>query len=510
MKKPAFLSADWVKQYFGPLLLLILSLSFLVRVYQLQVPSTYIFDEVYHAVTAKLMAKNDPRAFEWWNEAPEPNTSVDWLHPPYAKYTQAASMLVFGQNSFGWRFSSAVVGVGVIALTAAVAVKLFGDHRLALLAALLASFDGLLLVQSRIAMNDIHVSFMILLTIWCYLHFRQFKQLRWLVITGIAAGVAIGTKWSGIFILGWVGIWESLTWLHHWLSQKQFQLKKMLGHALSFGLSRAVFLLLVPLIMYVLAYWQMFFLHGKSFICWQNQPVQGQCYTLYHQNPDTLAYEDTGVLLSHFQELHRQIWGYQTGLEATHDYQSRPWQWFLNLRPVWFHVSYADDGSNQVTNIYALGNPALFWFGAAGVLSVTGWLLFLPTRVVMLAVAKRTPFTELAKTFRSNLKKQLAQFKLSPAEYGQLLLLISAYGIVWLPWILSPRIMFFYHYTPAVPLLSIVLAWLVLRVTGPTWLRVSIISIIGLCFVVWLPIWIGLPVPQSLFDHLYTVLPSWR
>ena len=53
---------SWIKKYYGTLLLGILFFSFITRIYQLHIPERYIFDEVYHAVTAKLIAKNDPRA----------------------------------------------------------------------------------------------------------------------------------------------------------------------------------------------------------------------------------------------------------------------------------------------------------------------------------------------------------------------------------------------------------------------------------------------------------------
>src|SRR3990167_9773187 len=126
-------------------LIIILAWSFITRFYRLDQPPIYIFDEVYHVVTAKLMAVNDNRAFEWWNPPPEPNTAVDWLHPPLAKYSQAISIRIWGANSFGWRFSSAIFGVGVILLTYTLAKLAFAREDLALLAAGLASLDGLLL-----------------------------------------------------------------------------------------------------------------------------------------------------------------------------------------------------------------------------------------------------------------------------------------------------------------------------------------------------------------------------
>src|SRR5258708_3911057 len=151
-----------LKKNYWFLLSLIVIFAFISRVYRLNLPKEYIFDEVYHAVTAKLIRRNDPRAYEWWNPPLEPDTAVDWLHPPLAKYTQALGMDLFGENSFGWRISSAVFGTLVIIATAFLADELFKSKKIALLSAFLAACDGLLLTQSRIAMNDIHVTFFIL------------------------------------------------------------------------------------------------------------------------------------------------------------------------------------------------------------------------------------------------------------------------------------------------------------------------------------------------------------
>jgi len=118
------------ERYYPQFLLMILAFTFFTRMYRLNIPERYEFDEVYHAVTAKLMVDGDMRAYEWTNPPPEPNTAVDWLHPPYAKLTQAASMSIFGKNSFGWRFSSVIFGVLVVYVTAKIAEELFNKKNL--------------------------------------------------------------------------------------------------------------------------------------------------------------------------------------------------------------------------------------------------------------------------------------------------------------------------------------------------------------------------------------------
>src|SRR3989339_1456520 len=113
-------------------LFFILASAFLLRLINVSTPKTYYFDEVYHAVTAKLYARNDPAGYEWWHQAPEPNTAIEWLHPPIAKLTQAVGIKIFGENALGWRSSSVLFSLGVIAATYYLALQLFKVKRVAI------------------------------------------------------------------------------------------------------------------------------------------------------------------------------------------------------------------------------------------------------------------------------------------------------------------------------------------------------------------------------------------
>ncbi|HYD35374.1 MAG TPA: phospholipid carrier-dependent glycosyltransferase [Vitreimonas sp.] len=467
-------SVRWLPQlvdkYRQTILIAILAFAFVTRVYRLDQPATYIFDEVYHSVTAKLIARNDPRAYEWWNPPVEPNTAVDWLHPPLAKYTQALAMLIFGENAFGWRISSVMFGVMVIYAVYALSKELFEDEVLSLLAALLASLDGLLLVQSRIAMNDIHVTFFILLTLLAYVQFRKhlntspnlqlgspsFKRLLW---TGLAGGLAMGSKWSGVFAIGIVGLcelWRLASLFYAGSIATKTTHLRQLSSELTHGL-KAVILTLVflPISLYFLSYSHMF-LQGKD--------------------------------LAHFQELHRQIWWYQTHLTATHGYQSRPFEWFLNLRPVWYHVQYSEGG--QIANIYAQGNTALFWSGAVVAILTGFYFVYLYVALPL----RRPPARELIALWFT----------------------FMAYCLVWVLWIRSPRIMFFYHYTPAVPLMCILLSYWLVKLARSwddqrsAWLSTLVVLAIALNFVVWYPNWTGIPVSTDWANQVYFALPSWK
>jgi dolichyl-phosphate-mannose--protein O-mannosyl transferase len=202
-------------------------------------------------------------------------------------------------------------------------------------------------------------------------------------------------------------------------------------------------LLILPLGLYILSYWPLF---------WQ------------------------GKGLGYFLDLQVQIWRYQLAGAGNHAYQSQPWQWLLNLRPVW----YWSNGTDR--HIYAFNNPLLAWFevGALGLL-LTG-------------VIRQT--------------KPLIKYSLH--------FLLMLVGVLLIPWFFSPRIVFYYHFTPVTPLLAILLALVLdtLYLRRPTNLSKLIFFslIIGLVWTFWLyyPNWVGLPVGQNTRETIYWLLPNWR
>lgn len=433
------------------LLALILALSFLVRIYRIYYPEKYYFDEVYHAFTAGAYAQNDPAGYEWWHTSTIPGTAYEWLHPPISKLFMAASILMFGDNSFAWRFPSAVFGVLVIWGVWWLAKNLFKNDFIALMAAFFAMLDGLLLTQSRIAMNDIYVTFFIVMALGFYWKWKEsgkndqniidkiFKKNKfegkYLMMASVFTGLAVSSKWSGVFVVGIVGIWEILMFLAGGIKLSQKHLlrfvKKSFLLLLAFGV--------VPIAMYVLSYGQ-FWLQGHS--------------------------------IEQFAELHNQIWWYQTHLDATHPYESRPWQWALDLKPVWFFVEYWDGAR---ADIYALSNPAISWGGLVVMLTLAVWFV----------MKKRSVY----------------------------LFLIICYLSVWVPWFLSPRIMFYYHYTPAIPFLCVALGLVTAKLVrsgnlGKIIAGAYVMLVFGL-FVYFYPRLTAIPLPTSWADS-YLWFESWR
>ena len=61
-----------------------------IRLFRINEPARYYFDEVYHVITARAFAQNNPAAYDPFAPPPEEGTAYDWLHPPLAKLIQAS------------------------------------------------------------------------------------------------------------------------------------------------------------------------------------------------------------------------------------------------------------------------------------------------------------------------------------------------------------------------------------------------------------------------------------
>jgi len=386
------------------LIFCILTFALATRLFMLWLPDREYFDEVYHAFTARRILHADPKAWEWWNPNPE-GFAYEWTHPPLAKLGMVAGMSVLGENALGWRITGALLGVGSVYLIFAIAKELFNE-KIALLSALIFSLDGLPLTMSRIGMNDSYMLFFMLLAFFLFLKNKLFAS-------ALSLGLAAASKWS-------------ILWFLPILVITQISLRKKIT-------IKHIWFIVLPPAIYFLSYLPMFMHEGHTF--------------------------------KTFIEVQKQMWWYHTNLSATHSYTSPWWSWPFLVRPIWLYVDY---GKNTIKNIYAMGNPAIYWFGAFSI-----------------PLAFYEAFTKK--------KKELA-------------LILFSYFMFFIPWAASPRIMFLYHYLPSLPFLSIIAGYTLQKnkkLTSP------ILSIIFLLFIYFYPHWTGLSVPKWL-DNSYYWFPSWK
>jgi dolichyl-phosphate-mannose-protein mannosyltransferase len=420
---------------FVPLAPILLVLAACVLYFpRLEVPPRYIYDEAYHAYTAAQRLAGNPDAHVWNTHPSDKRVGYTWNHPPAGLLLIEAGIALWGDRPLGWRFASAVFAVLGVVLTFLLAGALTREPGVSMLAAGLLLLDGLYFVQARTSMLDMFGTvFMLGAFFWLYRYLTALpeRQRGPLLLCGTMLGLAIATKWNAAYPALFIGCVALARFGGLWWKERRLAWQHLAWIAVG--------LVVIPLAIYLVSYIP-FFLAGYD--------------------------------LPQFLELQRQILWYHTRLAATHGYHSYWWQWPLAARPVWYHVTY---GTETVANIYAQGNPILYWAFVPAVLWVA-WRWWRENRPALVV------------------------------------LLIGFFG-QWLPWALVPRVAFMYHFLPAVPFGALAVAIVVFQLwQGESWKRIlggSYIAAVALAFVFFHPIYAAIPLTQPALERRLW-FESWR
>jgi len=310
------------------ILFLIILISFGLRFHRLEIPKSYIFDEVYYAFTAQEMAKGNKLAWQIPGEeaaAPE-DLDYEWTHPPLGKEISALGIIIFGDNTFGWRFFQALFGVLGTIFIFLLGRNLF-NNGVGLIAALLYTFESFIFVLSRITMVDIFMANFILLASLFVVKYAKSRRTLFLLLAGVFCGAAMSIKWSGVYI------WEFLSGVSFFLIyyfevySSDSEGRSYIREVINLFPKMLLAFVLIPLFVYLATYIP-FFYFGHS--------------------------------IGDFFILQSSMFGYHEGVTETHPYQSEWWTWPILLRPVYM---YFEDLGGKYAHIYAVGNPFIWWTG---------------------------------------------------------------------------------------------------------------------------------------------------
>jgi dolichyl-phosphate-mannose-protein mannosyltransferase len=444
-------------------IIIICLVSIVLRFWGLGRFNLFVFDEVYYAKFANNYLTNT----KFFNS-----------HPPLSQYLIAIGIwigdrLPIGQDTtntltgslhstFSYRWMNALFGSFIPPLVAALAYQLSHRMSYAFLAALFISLDGLFLIESRYALNNIFLVFFGLLgQLLLLIAINQSKHRHLLLMLGAGAsfGASAACKWNGLWFL--LGVYILLLTAKIWKLIKSDRKFSAISNSLLDRLANIhpieilISLVIVPIAIYSLL--------------WIPHLIQ---------NPTPNFIDVQWSILNY----HEQI-GNGTGV---HPYCSNWYTWPLLMRPLAYY--FTQYKPNYYYDVHAMGNPLLWWLALATVLGsiwliVTNlWLVFNRVNIENTLLA---PMGELNINYIS----------------VPLFILVN-YAANLLPWVKVTRCLYIYHYMGAVLFAIMGLAWFVdlwLRSNSKLWQVLGLTTIFGVAasFVFWLPIYLGLSIEKS-------------
>jgi dolichyl-phosphate-mannose--protein O-mannosyl transferase len=390
-------------------------LAAFLRLWNLDFPKAFLFDETYYAkdawslvhhgyVTGYVDHANDKvldgNLHGLWTS--DPSMIV---HPEVGKYLIGLAELVAGMTPFGWRLAPAIIGSLMVMVMIRLTRRVTGSTLLGLVAGILMCFDGLELVLSRLALLDIFEAFFVLCAVSCLVADRDWFRARlarsmvapvgtgwgprvlwrpWLLLTGVWWGLAIGTKWSAIFPVAAFGL---LFWAWSSGARRSFGVRwAWLKSALIDAAPGLAYLVLLPLVVYLLS-WTGWLLHANVYEQHLSDTQYGPYWGSY------LEHDAHGFFPELFQSL-RSLWHYHhdvymfhtKGLnDSTHVYQSNPLGWLVLNRPVGVDAQLniapgaqgctATGSETCLRQVLLIGTPVLWWLATLALIwSAVCWI----------------------------------------------------------------------------------------------------------------------------------------
>ncbi|WP_449386418.1 dolichyl-phosphate-mannose--protein mannosyltransferase [Cellulomonas soli] len=490
----------------------------LVRFWDLGRPHALVFDETYYVKQAYSLLT---RGFEaQWGDNPNPafeagdtsslGTVAEYVvHPPVGKWMIALGLHLGGgvESSAAWRLSAAVCGTLAVLMIARIGRRLFASTALGTVAGLLLAVDGEAIVHSRISLLDPFLMFFVLAAFGALLIDRDQARTRlaertavlldegrplglgprlgwrwWRLAAAVLLGLAIGTKWSGIYFLAMFGLMSVLWDLS---ARRTVGVRPWVWAGVRRdGVVAGISTVLIAASVYLASWWSWFASSDGYLRQWAAQnPGEGVTWL-----PPALR---------SLWKFHTDMWQFHTTLTSEHAYAAHPLGWIVQWRPTSYYYPPEVSGltGQQAIDacgaascsqaITSMGNPVIWWAAAAAALVALVWLL----------------------RFRD-------------WRAGAVL---SGIAAGWLPWFLySHRTIFTFYSIAFTPWVVLTLTYVLGLVLGPRtddaradrgrrwatfWVGAFLVLVV-LVSAFFYPIWTAWVVPYD-FWHAHMWLPSW-
>lgn len=314
------------------------------------------------------------------------------VHPPLAKQLEALGMAVFGNTPVGWRISGAVLGIGVILLTASVARRLAGSTGHAdwvgVSAGIIALCDGILFVTGRSAMLDQFQTFFVVLA--TYLLVRDHGQMEqtfrrvfaegrmtdsalgpragfrwWRFAAGLSLGAALAVKWSGLYYIAFFGL--AVVGVDWWRRSRFGVQRPLAGTFARDCVPAFASLVILPAVVYLLS-WRAWFASETGVFRHEteagNDRIAGWGLGWLPDSWQSFIYYHVSVL-----DFHEEL---TNSNDHHHPWESKPWEWIASTRGLLYYSE--TDGSGMKHVVLLTGTPVV-WFLTVPVLIWGLWSL---------------------------------------------------------------------------------------------------------------------------------------
>lgn len=398
------------------------------------------FDEIYHGRTAYENIKNI--------------YPYEITHPPLGKIIISLGIRIFGMTPFGYRFMGAFFGVLMLLPLYILLKNMFGKTKVAMCGTLLFAFEFMHFTQTRIATIDTYGVFFTLLSflfMWRWMTAPYTAKLRttWLdlFLCGLSFGLGCACKWTVLYAgVGLAALWLLRAIMKYRAVGLGHYGRELLG---TIGLS-VLFFIVIPVIIYCLSYIP----YGLA-----------------------LGYKMPGMLTD--GNYYKLIWDnqvymltYHNGVNQTHPYSSRWYQWLFDVRPILYYLQYNGETKSAFG---AFNSPLISWAGLAALISI-----------VFAFWKRRKP---------------------------QAVLIWVGYLCQFLPWVIITRTTFAYHYFGCILFLTIAISFvfdeLIERRSKNDKLVYAFTGLNTALFVLFYPVLSGVEASVQFCLNVLKWFPSW-
>lgn len=322
------------------------------------------------------------------------------VHPPLAKQIIALSEHMFGYTPMGWRFFTALFGVGVVLLIMDIARQLSNSWQVATFAGFIAVCDGVLLVSSKFGLLDIFQVFFIVGAAWALVRDHNQVRLRmhnaflgrnkgsslgssvfgprigfrwWRFTAGVMLGLALSVKWNGlyyIFFFGLMSVFGDLA------LRRRYGVKNYVtGTLLRDTPAALASLVAVPITLYTWS-WRAWFASETAVYRHAKSDGTIEDSSWLQLLPEAVA----GWFHYHWSVLqfHSEL---TTSAGHVHPWDSKPWAWLVSARPILYFSSTGLEcgdaaGATCRRMLFIFGTPIIWWLIVPALLWAM-WCIFI-------------------------------------------------------------------------------------------------------------------------------------